>query len=191
MRTLSFDRAALYRACLSLAILSYLALSAMTLLPSSPARDWLFLPVYSLWRGLGFGQNYSVFSPNIPRDNTWMAAIVTLSDGTAAFYEFPRMERLGLWQRMVEERYRKWWQDHLMTDYYSFLLPDTARFIARRFTNAANPPAKVSIFSFNRPVRDFARADGAGVAPALRDMEPAGVSCHLLFAYDVHPEDLR
>ena len=169
------------RAVLSLLIVAYLLLSILTLLPDSPARDSLLQPVYRYWRALGLAQGFSVFTPCVPTRNTWMAAVVTMKDGTAALWAFPRMSRLSIWNRMREERYRKWWQDHLMSEYYAFLLPDAARFTARKFNNPKNPPASVAIYSFSRPVP----------APGTAGSPPADVARKLLISYKVRAEDLE
>jgi hypothetical protein len=90
------------------------------------------------------------------------------------------MEQLGLIERYVKERYRKF-ADNLPQDDNDPLLLDAARHIARLNSTALNPAKTIILvqkWSFIVP-----RADGSYV--------PEPWDQHILYAYGVKPEDLK
>ena len=91
---------------------------------------------YMGWSGLW--QGWTMFAPNPPMVNSYLEAEIAFDDGTDAIWVFPRMDRLGYFERYWKERYRKWAHERLMR----FGRPDpmlcdaAARFAARQ---AARP----------------------------------------------------
>ena len=146
--------------------------SALILLGRSLIRP------YFLWAGLF--QSWDMFAPIPKGANTYIEAIVIYKDGSRSSWTFPRMENLGLTERLSEERYRKF-ADNLVRDDTDALLPDAARYIARMKTSPSNQVRTVILihkWSFIVP-----RADGSYV--------PEPWDQHVLLGYGVQPEDLK
>jgi hypothetical protein len=133
---------------------------------------------YFLWSGLF--QSWDMFAPIPKGANTYIEAIVVYKDGSRSSWTFPRMEHLGLTQKLSKERYRKF-ADNLVRDDTDALLPDAARYIARMKSNPRNQVRTVLLiqkWSFIVP-----RADGSFV--------PEPWDQHVLLGYGVQPEDLK
>ncbi len=99
---------------------------------------------YMAWSGLF--QKWDMFAPNPSMLNNYMTADITYADGHTATWSFPRMEELGLVDKYVKERYRKFANDNLRLDAFSVLWPDAARYIARvNKVQASNPPVAIDL----------------------------------------------
>jgi len=99
---------------------------------------------YMAWSGLF--QKWDMFAPNPSMLNNYMTADITYADGHTATWSFPRMEELGLVQKYVKERYRKFANDNLRLDAFSVLWPDAARYIARvNKLQPSNPPVAIDL----------------------------------------------
>jgi hypothetical protein len=133
---------------------------------------------YVLWAGLF--QSWDMFAPVPKRANTYIEATLVYKDGSTKTWTFPRMEQIGLWERIPKERYRKF-AENLQADELDELLPDAARHIARLNSTPANPVKTVILIqnaSFIVP-----RTDGAYLAEPWHS--------HVLLGYGVRPEDLQ
>jgi hypothetical protein len=114
-------------------------------LPGSTFRTRLIKPVqdYVIWSGLW--HSWDMFSPNPLSVNFSVDAQIKYADGTFTVWEFPRMERMGIWERFHKERWRKW-RERVRQDAYSSIWDDTARWIARQNNNQpGNPPTQVML----------------------------------------------
>jgi hypothetical protein len=101
---------------------------------------------YLLWSGLW--QGWDMFAPNPRSFNTYLEAEITFRNGQQRVWKFPRMNELGFIQRYFHERYRKWANDNVRLDENSGLWPDTARYIARLYFDASNPPQSVKLVRY-------------------------------------------
>jgi hypothetical protein len=133
---------------------------------------------YFLWSGLF--QSWDMFAPIPKGANTYIEAIVVYKDGSRNSWMFPRMEHLGLTEKVFEERYRKF-ADSLVRDDNDALLSDAARYIARMKSTPAHQVTTVILvhkwsFIVSRP-------DGSYV--------PEPWEQHVLLGYGVRPEDLK
>lgn len=97
---------------------------------------------YFRWTGLF--QSWDMFSPLPKRRNSYLDAMVVFTDGTTAFWTFPRMERMSYGERYVKERYRKF-EETLVEDKYSDMWPDVARRVAREFRGGSKRPDLVML----------------------------------------------
>jgi hypothetical protein len=70
---------------------------------------------------------------------------ITYRDGSQKVWEFPRMEKMGIIEKMFKEGYRRWGNDCVCDKDQSYLWPDAARYIARANAHPGNPPVSVSI----------------------------------------------
>lgn len=142
---------------------------------------------YEKFRGwaafMGFEQDYSMFAPEPRHENLHLIAIVTHQDGTLEIWRYPRMEELDLIARIFKERFRKFGYDNIVDPRFGTLLPDLARFIARRTALFSNPPRSVSIICVSDEIPP----------PAIdtADRLPNRASETALIDYDVEPPDLK
>jgi hypothetical protein len=134
---------------------------------------------YMLWSGLF--QTWNMFAPVPKRLNAYIEASVILTDGQVQTWPFPRMEKLGYFERYRKERYNKF-AENLREDAKSGLWPDAARYVARLYKNPSNPP---KIIVFVRYWSEIRRAAWNGFEI------PEEWHQHVFFEYDVQPEDLR
>ena len=98
---------------------------------------------YMLWSGLW--QGWDMFAPDPLSINAHLEALITFRDGTQATWVFPRMDKLGYFERYRKERYRKWASSYVRLDSYSAIWPSTSRYIARQFSHLPNPPIEVEL----------------------------------------------
>ena len=114
------------------------------LAPDNPLKQKLITPYLGYLNFFGFWQGWSVFET--PRTyNGYLTAEVTYKDGAKKLWEFPRMEKMGLVEKMFKEGYRRWGNDCVSDVNDSHLWPDATRYIARQNMQPGNPPVSVSI----------------------------------------------
>jgi len=133
---------------------------------------------YFAWVGLF--QTWDMFAPSPKTMNSYVEAIVLYTDGNTRNWAFPRMERLGLGERMFKERYRKY-VENLKEDGNAALWPDAARFIARHNNDR---PAPVRIVFLVRYWADIVPQSGG-------PYRASPFEAHVFYAYTVLPEDLH
>ena len=171
----------------NLFIIVHLVLIAGYGLPATPVKEALlpYIQPYMVWSGLA--QGWDMFSPDPLSTNFHLDAVVTLADGRQAVWTFPRMERLGSFERYQKERYRKW-IERVRDEKFKDAWPDTARYIVRfHADDTANPPLAVAL-----------RRHWAPIPPPVpgQSYQPIPHEYHHLFheeffTYHVAPEDLR
>lgn len=168
---------------ISLFILSYMVCISLWVMAPSKRRDDVirsFEPAV-LWAGLW--QSYDVFSPN-PRDiNLDLEGLVTFDDGSTTIWKYPRMEQMGIVERVIHERWRKLGHDHLNWEKEKQLWPDFARFIARTVNSENKHPASVVLvrhwIAIPKPKDGF----GKPLPPHTNRYE--------FYSYKVQEEDLK
>ena len=110
-----------------------------------------------------------MFAPNPAMANAYLEAEVTFRDGSRATWPFPRMDRMGYFERFRKERYRKW-----ATERVNWMggKPDpalaeaAARFAARQVDRGPdNPPWAIELVRYWAPTPP----------PSRRAMLPYGV----------------
>jgi hypothetical protein len=107
--------------------------------PDCSLRTELIGPFVGYLNFFGLWQGWSVFEK--PRTyNGYLTATITFKDGTKRTWEFPRMEKMNLVEKMFKEKFRRWTNDCVSDENLSFLWPDTTRYIARlNHTGHSNP----------------------------------------------------
>jgi hypothetical protein len=112
--------------------------------PDCPLKQKLITPFIGYLNFFGMWQGWSVFEH--PRTyNEYLTASVMFKDGSQKIWEFPRMEKMGIVEKMFKEGYRRWSNDCVSDVNDSYLWPDTTRYIARLNRSYSNPPVSVSI----------------------------------------------
>lgn len=99
-----------------------------------PASSYIYF--FGLW------QNWSLFAPEPKKYNIHLSAVITFNSGKTTVCEFPRMEKLSVFERPWKERYRKWANENL---YEEKFWPDAARFIARMHCSSNQVPVSVAL----------------------------------------------
>jgi hypothetical protein len=163
-------------------------------MPGWNLRQALIQPVEPYVLKLGLWHSWDMFSPDPLAVNFHLEAHITYADGSVRIWEFPRMEKLGYWERYQKERFRKW-RERVRQDVYAVVWDDTARYVARlNNNNPANPPRQVVLMRHWGPIpppEPVARGKRK-----LRDYQPIAEEYPMPFNfrfhfYDVQPEDLR
>ena len=149
--------------------------------PPFPQQEQLATLVRPYFMFFGLWQTWKVFAPD-PKDwNVYMSAIIVLQDGTTKTWEFPRMDKLSLWERMKQERFRKWANDSVNDEKNAVIWNDTAIYIARlNNSDPANPPVAVTLLRNNSWIQ----------APS-GERKPSGIFVHPLDTIRISAEDLR
>jgi hypothetical protein len=133
---------------------------------------------YFLWAGLF--QSWDMFAPVPKGANTYLEAELHYRDGSRRTWKYPRMEEMGIREKLFKERYRKF-ADNLERSELDDLLPDAARYIARLNSSSRNPVKTVILIQ--RYSLIVPRPDGTYV--------PEPWQSHILFGYGVRTEDLQ
>lgn len=98
-------------------------------------------PVQLYVLSTGLWQSWDMFSPNPASEDIYSDADVYFKDGTVARYEYPRMYSLGIVEKYIDERYRKFFE-HANSE--QDLWPFFAKRVALLATkDPNNPPVKV------------------------------------------------
>lgn len=174
-------------------IFVHLYIMAFWGLPASRFRNYMVRPVVDYVMSLGLWQSWDMFAPDPLSINYSLHAQVFFKDGSLKVWEFPRMEKLGLWDRYQKERYRKW-RERVRQDIYSSIWDDTARYIARLHNNPTNPPTRVILVreweSIAPPQFKSGTFKMKDYQPMPKRFESLKYSFRFKF-YDVTPRDLR
>jgi hypothetical protein len=181
------------RALINVFIVFHLYIIIFWGMPGSNFRNTMVRWTENYVIKLGLWHSWDMFSPDPLSINFTVEGQITYRDGTTRVWEFPRMEKLGLWKRYQKERYRKW-RERVRQDMYSVVWPDTARYIARlNNDNSNNPPVRVELIRRWGPI-----APPQTVEPGkkkVRDYQPRPAEYLMPFnykfaVYDVKAEDL-
>ncbi len=129
---------------------------------------------YVIWTG--FEQSWQMFSPNPDTRDLDIVAHVTLRDGQARDWHFPRMRDMGYAARYRRERMRKYLE---IANYNNTLWTPMALYAARQCdTDPGNPPVGVTLI---RVIRD--------VPPPGK--KPSPYTRQEFFQVVISPQELR
>jgi hypothetical protein len=143
------------------------------------SRGKNLLQPYMVWSGLF--QHWKMFS-QLRRINDYLTANVTYQDGSSKVWEFPRLEKMGYFDKLIHERWRTFANEYLRDDAQAGLWPDAARHIARLNNRSGNPPVHVAL------VRNW-----SDIPPPDPDKSyvPGPPQQFVFFQYNVRPGDLE
>ncbi|MGD9684947.1 MAG: hypothetical protein AB7W16_27590 [Candidatus Obscuribacterales bacterium] len=111
--------------------------------------DELLKPFKGYFLFFGLEQRYNVFAPTPRRTNLNVIAQVTYQDGSTRIFDFPRMDRLSLLEKLRKERWRKFLNDNIASRRFPYLYNDVALWAARQSDiYRDNRPVLVTLLSF-------------------------------------------
>src|SRR5262249_43162511 len=120
-------------------------------LPGSTFRYYFVKPIGTYVIKSGLWHSWDMFSPDPLSINFNLKAEISYQNGAVRTWTFPRMEKLGYWERFHKERYRKW-RERVRMDIYSVVWDDTARYIARLNDTPTNHPVQVTLIREWQPI---------------------------------------
>jgi hypothetical protein len=157
-------------------IIFHLVALGLWSLPASEFRNWAAHPFENYILRMGLWHVWDMFAPMPLTINFRCEAEIVYEDGSTRLWDFPRMEKLGIFRRIPAERYRKW-AERVRLDSYSVVWDDTARFIARlNNIKPGNPPVIVTM----------SRIWGAIPPPSQGDYQPIPAEYILTNRYTFH-----
>ncbi len=156
------------RALISAFVLFHIYIMAVWGLPGSTFRYFLAKPVEDYVIFTGLWHSWDMFSPDPLAINFNLKAEITYQNGVVRTWTFPRMEKLGYWDRFQKERFRKW-RERVRMDMYSVIWDDTARYVARINDTPTNHPVQVSLIREWQPIPMPANEGGK---TKIRDYQP-------------------
>lgn len=136
-----------------------------------------FPPLHVYAKTLGFWQYWDMFAPDPARVDRWGDADIVYLNGTIKHYAYPRMANLSIWDKFIEERYRKFFE-RSGNDQFTYLWPNFARRIAILNDDPTNPPVEVRVF------RHFKTTMPPG------EKQPDSYKTDLYYIYAVDPKEL-
>ena len=178
---------------ISVFILVHIYIMVFWGMPGSQFRAYMTAPVQDYVINSGLWHSWDMFSPDPLSVNYRLHAQVFFQDGALKVWEFPRMEKLGYFERYQKERFRKW-RERVRQDLYSGVWDDTARYIARLHNDSTNRPTRVVLVRQWEGIPPLQLKPGS---PDYQDYQPMPKNFDdLKFSYrfkyyDVRPEDLR
>ena len=188
----SFDRIKTFdwrRLSLNLFVIFHLSVLFVCGMPGTfPLKEKAaqFLRPYALRMGLW--QSWDMFAPEPLTLNAYLEAEVEFSDGSTRIWTFPRVSEMGVIDKMINERYRKWAVDNIRLDKHSLFWADTARYVARKTnTVPGNPPQKVFLWRYWHPIE----APQRKYVPAGYRARAGQFQKYKFFSYRVTAEDVR
>lgn len=93
----------------------------------------------------GFWQYWDMFAPNPANIDFYGDAVVKYADGTQRVYTYPRMYKMGIFQKYMMERFRKYYE-RANSDDYKYLWASFAQRIAYlATTDPNNLPVEVDL----------------------------------------------
>ena len=114
-------------------------------------------PVINLYLKVsGFWQYWDMFAPNPSQSDVWGDAEVVYKDGSSKRYAYPRMFTLPLYEKFLQERYRKMFE-RSGSEKYPYLYPSFALRIALLMDNPSNPPVQVKLYSHTKEIAEPGR----------------------------------
>jgi hypothetical protein len=179
------------RLSISVFIAFHLYIMAIWGLPGSNFRYQFSKPITSYVIYTGLWHSWDMFSPDPLALNFLVESQITYQDGSSKIWVFPRMEKLGLWERYQKERYRKW-RERVRLDAFGMVWDDTARYIARLNDTPTNHPVQVTLIrrweSIPPPLTRTRSAKLRQYQPMIK--EPAFPFKYHFKVYDIKPQDL-
>ncbi len=171
------------RLLVSVFLVLYVGTTTLSLLPTSRIRNSLFDPIRPVILYTGLWQNFILFAPDPPKSNIDLRATISKRNGEIERWQFPRMDKLNIFDRIEKERYRSFGSDYV--NFNEVLRPDLARFIARLYRDSSND---------NSPQIVTLERYWADIPPpnvGINKPSPSHDNHCTIFTYQVKPSDLQ
>lgn len=178
----SFDRA--WKALVTGFILVFFTVNLTWLFANNQAT--LRAKITPLIIALGWKQNWSVFAPVTRHTIHHESAIITFADDSQKVYEFPRMQKLGVWHKFQHEKLRASLSDTIAWPGHENYLPSIAALLARSNANPKNQPTTVTLI-MNYMIIPPPKEGKILIREAL----PEHSNKMVFFIYKVKPKDLE
>lgn len=154
---------------------------------SFPLKDRLLQVLNPYALRVGLWQYWNMFAPEPFSLNAYLEAEIEFADGTKSVWSFPQMSKMGYFERMCSERYRKWAVDEIRLDEKSLFWADTARYVARKAqTDPSNPPHIVSLRRHWHVIED----PNLAFVPVGSRVLASRFQTYRFYRYEVHAEDV-
>lgn len=167
----------------------FLLVTALWLTPDKAAtgelKKKIIEPIKIFWLFWGLEQNWALFSPVIKDMNYHTVGVITREDHSNEIWEFPRMDKLDLFNRFRLEKYRKWSIDSLPWPHHKEFWPYIARYVGRLNYRKDNPPVKFTLLLF------WTKIPSPTTSFTKRAELPAHTSVNHVFTYEFSPEDYQ
>jgi len=131
----------------------------------------------------GLGQSWTLFSPKVREDNIYTLVVITYQSGMLKVSELPRMEKLNVFEKWRQEKFRKLFNDNFPFPKYTMLRPPVSRFLIRANAKPGDPPIRLAYFLVSEPF-----PLPGYPAPALVRKKSTTIANY--FVYGTCPEDL-
>ncbi len=175
------SESAFQRAIISVFILFYITVVILWVCPWSRTKNALIEPLTPHIYYTGVWQGFAVFAPDPRKSNYRIFADIKYDDGSQKRWNYPAMEKLGLFERFCKEHYRKYGNDCL--NFNELLWPDFARYVARLNNEKTKHPVTIALIRTS--------ADIPPIEEGLGKPNPEQTKVYQFFLYRVLPEDLR
>lgn len=110
-------------------------------------------PLYLYLLSTGLWQGWDMFAPNPADTDVYVQATVTFKDGTDTTFTMHRIKDLPIFQKFVDERFRKY-REHLSNDTDRWKWPQTAyRFALIAKNKTGKEPDKVVLTRLWQPIQ--------------------------------------
>lgn len=180
----AFERA--WKAFVTGFIFVFFAVNLIWLFARDPITVGAKAYITPLIIALGWKQNWSVFAPATRHTIHHESAIITFADDSQKIYEFPRMQKLGLWHKFQHEKLRASLSDTIAWPGHENYLPSVAALLARSNANPKNQPTTVTLimnYMIIPPPQEG--------KILLREALPEHSNKMVFFIYEVKPKDLE
>lgn len=137
-------------ALIPLFLLSWIfQLQALPLKRCCSGRD----PLQRLVNFFGLSAGFAVFSPQLPRANERLRALVSFEDGTMMLWQPWYRQRSDMLEGWSVDGFRQWSVDGLMYQSSAALLyPDACRYVASRCAAPGARPYSVQLIRYSTPI---------------------------------------
>lgn len=147
MRLLTLD----YKPILSLLSFSFIIFAIAF---HFPELEFFFAPINRIWEFCGLHQNWRLFSPDVPREASYVSGIITMQDGMKIMWEPPRPSRHSFMNKLPYARYVKWETDYLPWDIYKPYLPQLCEHVSGEFSFPGKTPNSCTLIYHGLPFAD-------------------------------------
>ncbi len=172
------------RLLISAFIVIYFSFVWIWLLPDSVFKEKATLLIGPVLSSLCLEQRWTMFAPEVRNTNVNCTALVSFEDGSSKYYECPRMDLMGVYERFCRQKLNKTFLDGWERPNYRGFHPYLARFVARCNINPQNQPKMISL------IMNWGAIPGIDHWVSRKEV-PDNTQRDTYFVYKVQPEDLK